>query len=370
MTFMNPLTDGNVPVAVGWYRGLIGLALISACTDAAGVLQQVDLISIAGAENSSAYSIRAVSSTPGVNFDATWSYTTDGSATATELQEGLIAAIEADAAHGRVFSRVEAVSTNQIRITWAGGRAGTLSFPANPTTDLTTATTAAGFTAYEFGEAVQIGANGTAGYAPGTGGGTIVWDLTTNNNSQAITASFTVAAPDGSISIVNVSATSSSTAALTTDAIIAAFTSAFPLGSVVETTADDVVTVTLPPGYSAVRTAFSTGTVVATLVTAVGSPLPEIGIVLRDRSCTAPLESITGPASVVGPVAGTPFNVLRASGGIEYIVPVASGTPAIGGPVYVDNAGGWHAAAAAGRTFARGMRWGSYTSTTFASIAL
>jgi hypothetical protein len=370
----NPLAPGANPLVPGFSRGMATLALITAFADASGVRQQVTTLTFAASvENAAVYSVRVLSTTPGITFDTTYTVTT-ASTDGEDLRDQILAEMQADDQLGRLVASLTTVSTTQIVMTFAMTSSSSVSAnvtdPLDPGTDITVSTVAAGWTQYLFAQAVQIGQSGITNPTI-AGGGTITWDLTTNNNSQAITASFTVQAPDGSISIVNVSATSSSTAALTTDAIIAAFTSAFPLATVAETTPDDVVTVTLPPGYSAVRTAFSTGTVVATLVTAVGSPLTEIGIV-HDDMHTAPTEAASGPTlDPVGPRPGTYVSVVRPNGGgAEYLVPLASGTPVQGAPVYVDTSGGWHAAMAAGRRIAPRLRWGApISSTSYANIA-
>lgn len=376
MTVMNPLTSGPAPVTVGMYRGVFALALLSACVDGAGVRQQVDLITTNGTvENGAAYSIRAVSSTAGVNFDTTWSFTT--AATGGEaLLDGLIAAILADPYYGRVFALVEKVSATQMRITWAGGRAGTISFPANPTTDLSNASTAAGFTQYAWGDLVAVGqssGNLSARHPLGTGGGEFAVTLATNNNSQGISFDLLVTDPLGAQTHVPFAATSAASAALTIAALVTALETALPLAAVEITTVNEEITVTMPPGYSIVRSSpIVDGTVVLTTDSEPPAALPEIGIVTHDRAHTAPVESVSGPAEATGPCAGMPFTVLRHSGGggIEYIVPLSSGSPAMGGPVYVDTDGGAHAAAAAGRTLAPRLRWGSLITTTHASIAL
>lgn len=375
MSVMSPLTNGAAPAKPGFYRGLAALALLSACADAAAVRQQVDVItSLSLVENASVYTVRIVSTRAGVTFDRSYSVTTTGT-TGAALIDLIDAALRADEDLGRLITLIEQPTTETLRLTWAMDRTGTITFTANPGTDLSVATTAAGFTQYLFGQGVQLSQSGgavTAQNPAGTGGGTLVVDLATNNTAQAISWDMTVTAPDGTVRQQAVAATSDTTAALTIAALVVALEAAFPEADVEITTADEVITVTFPPGYSPARTSpIVDGTVVLTAVTTPADPLPEIGIVHYDRQHTAPIENPTGPTEATGPRPGMAFQVVRrGAGNLEYIVPLASGSPAMGGPVYVDTSGGWHAAAAAGRTFAQGLRWGSYISTSFASIAL
>lgn len=375
MSVMSPLTNGAAPTKPGFYRGLVALALLSACADAAAIRQQVDVITaLTVVETASVYTTRIVSTRAGVTFDRSYSVTTTGT-TAAALIDLIDAALRADEDLGRLITLIEQPTTETLRLTWAMERTGTITFTANPGTDLSVATTAAGFTQYLFGQAVQLSQSGAALLARnplGTGGGTIVVDLATNNTAQAISWDMTVTAPDGTVRQQAVTATSDTTAALTIAALVVALEAAFPEADVEITTADEVITVTFPPGYSPARTSpIVDGTVVLTAVTTPAEALPEIGIVHYDRQHTAPVENPTGPTEATGPRPGMTFNVVRGPNrGIEYIVPLASGSPAMGGPVYADTSGGWHAAAAAGRTFCRGLRWGSYISTSFASIAL
>lgn len=364
---MAPLAAGTVLARAGTLsQGLIALALISACVDTSGAGQQVTTVAIGGATNSSEYSLRVTETTAGGNFIAIYSMTTDGSATQTEIRDGLIAEMVDDPALGRMITKVVAGS-NSIVLTGAGTRTFAVTFPSNPSTHLTASTVAAGFTQFAFGDAVQVNpALMSASTPAGTGGGSLGITVTTNNNSQALAFKIEITDPEGQPTVYAFAATSGASASATTDAIDTALVALLPSFATV-TKASPLTTVTMPPGYSiAVTSAVTQGTVVLTIAATAPAPLPEIGVVFDDGT-TAALETATGAQFVTGPRPGATFSVFRKSSRQRIRVRTTAALT-VGNRVYALTSRAFSDAPAAGATLLRGARVTAAISSTVAEI--
>lgn len=334
---------------------------VEAYSDGAGVQSQSSVISIANATNSSEYSIRFLSTAAGVDTDETVSYTTEGSTSQVALRDGLIAAIEASPALGYLIAGIEA-GTNEIAVTGAADRSFAVSFPANPSTHLTAATTAAGFTQYLYGRAVECYeiASILAGKAirkPSVGsGGALVLTLDVNTTAQTSTTTVLVTHADGSVETKVLTVTSSTTATATTAAILAAAQIAFPTAVSAITTADSEVTVTFPTGdqVAILSGPVNSSTLDITAATTDGSASP-LRLVVDDYS-TAPLETRGTMSQALGPVPGQAINGAAPSGSTIWEAD-GSSRALSSTRVYVDANGVLYDAAAAGRRLWVEARW-------------
>jgi len=355
MALMNPIGPGDVaPRAGRLIGGLIGLALLASYPDADAQQLQVSTVTAGGATGATAYSLRVVSTTSGVVFDRTYSVTTAGSTSAALLAEQLEGELRDDAALGALVSDISR-SSGVITITGADRRTFAVTFPVNPSTHLSVSTVAPGYQTYLYGRAVEITAAGARKPVLPTRA-TVTWDLTTNNNSQAISTRFAVVNALGVVSSRTFSATSGANAGATTTAIVAALGVTFPEASVAITVVDDVVVATLPPGYSVAQTdALTLGTVVATIAIAAPAALPQLALVHVD-GVTPAQESWTGPADVLGPIPGSPVQVWQPTGGIEMAVS-APGSVSLGAPVYCDTDGVLYDSVSPTRILLRGVTW-------------
>lgn len=329
-----------------------------------GATLQSDLISVAGAEASSLYSVRFLNTAPNrQGLFATPSYTTDSSTSATELRDGLIAAIDADGLAGSMVA-VSAVSTDQILVIWLQGQKGTISFPANPTTDLTQAsvTAALPFPIFYFGRAVQVvdsmsvqAISSEAVINPTLAGGpTIVFDLTTNNTAQSLSADILVNGV-----LYDFAATSSTTADLTLAAVATGLeTAGFAASQITTDLTGDTVTVQLPPGSTGSVANQALGTVVATWAVTAPTAYAQFALVCDGEQppCLC-VDEGQGYASAAGGVL-----TANPSGGTVWAVPFSESSVITGGPVYVettvgDNLGKLYTASSATRILWPEAKW-------------
>lgn len=201
----------RLPLSPGLGRLVKGntyAAQIESALDGEGGLAQVTTISIGGAENASLYSILVTSAELGIS--ALVSFTT-ASTSVEALRNGLIAAWNASPYAGSIAT-VSAASASIVVTGNLPGAAFTLSFPSNPTTDLTQSTgqAATAYAAYLYGRFVQplSWASSTyqlnqayIGHLAAVSGPTINLALTYATTGNATVAMF-LQGPDGNVSQV------------------------------------------------------------------------------------------------------------------------------------------------------------------------
>lgn len=316
--------------------------------DAAGVLQQSSVVTVGGAGNSATYSLRILATDNGSAFDTTYTVTTDGSGTIAELRDLLYDAMIADAALGVVVSGI-ALTTGVLTLSWAAGRSGTVTFPLNPSTHLTVATTAAGFAQYTYGRFVEVvelvgqPANLVGeGIQPITAidGGKLALTIETNTSSQTSTTVVLHSYSDGRLPVTETLAvSSSSTAALTAAAIVAAAESLWTEADVEITIAAEEVTITLPPGEElAVISVTNTSTLDISVATTAAVVVPKLALVI-DAHNVDPIPSRTGITTVTGPLPGRPVLTADPTGHSTEWAIVAPGTSLASTRVYADASG-------------------------------
>lgn len=303
--------------------------------------------------NSSAYSIRVEAA--GLEaFDL--SFTTDGSATAGELEAGLAAAWNADPiASGLAV----AVAGSDLVITGRGkGEAFgfTVSIVANPSSALalTHTQTAADATAIQLGRFVALSASNK--YGPAAGYPSVPTAATAIVTiGHAATTDYLVGIlynAIGSAKLASITFSSGANATATAAAAVAAFNSAL---SGVATAATSVVSTTITltlsflPGFSggswsALEIVSGTGTLTAGAFAAAGV-LAELGVAI-DPGDLSP-ETVGGSADALR--AGSVISVLRAGSGQSVVVADPGTSITMGAPVYVETSG-----AAAGRPYTSG----------------
>ena len=317
---------------------------------------QVTTVNVTAATNSSLYSMRVVASGTGWGFavDETVSYTSDGSATRQEIANGLTAAALANPVLGAIATA--AAGTNVLALTCTRGGAAytfTVTFPANPSTDLTqTATTAAADApTYYIGRCVQDAGSQTgpnvkieevAALTPS--------DLTytvTHGAGATYTGTFTVQDPDGIESAFSWTASAGANLAATLAAIDVALTTAVSgiTGATVDSTASPDVVVTLPLGWGSIVALTTTatgggGSPAMTAAVTEGDALP-VYYFVRDPMDQAPIRG--QPTNTIATVDGGQPRVVPIvlGGGGDWAAEVASGTTVTtGARVYVETAAG------------------------------
>jgi hypothetical protein len=343
-------------VAIGRCAGgALGLAILSSATPTVGAVSQVTDINVTGATNSSAYSILAVGSEAfGSDVSALVSYTSDGSATQTEIRNGLLAAWNAHPIAGMLGSL--ATGVNKLTFTASRGGAGytvTFTFPDNPSTDLTqTAVTAAADAAtFYMGRAVEVDAtNGQALTisAPSALNEPTITYTVTHGAGATYSGTFTVETVAGVE--VAVSWTASAGAALANTltnietAIESAMSTAGFTGAIATVASPDVV-VSFPLGYSGIVSVTSSatgggGSPAMTVALDAGDAVPEY-VLARDPQDTSPyrgqdLEALL-PTNEGLP---RPIPVVL-GGGLRWGGKVVAQTSIVrGGQVYVETASG------------------------------
>lgn len=315
--------------------------------------------------NSSAYSIRVEAA--GLEaFDL--SFTTDGSATAGELEAGLAAAWNADPiASGLAV----AVAGSDLVITGRGKGADfgfTVSIVLNPSTALaiTHTQTAADATAIQLGRFVSLSASNkygpAAGYPSVPAAATAIVTIGHAATTDYV-AGILVNGPAGA-SLYSATWSSGANAAATATAAATAFNSAL---SGVATASTGVVgsTITLTlsfrPGYaagswSALEILSGSGTLTAGAIAAEGL-LAELGVAI-DPGDLSP-EIIGGSADALR--AGSVISVLRAGSGQSVVVADPGASITMGAPVYVEtsgsNAGRPYTSGSATRVLHPSARW-------------
>lgn len=339
------MVSGNV-------LALIALSALSADIAVA----QVTTINVTAAHSSSLYEVRVIASADdswGFDVDRTVGYTSDGSATQAEIAAGIAEAVNADAILGAIVS-ADAGSVT-VPLTGRNGGAGytfTVSFPTNPSTDLTqTATTAAADApTYKIGRFCEA-ASGQSGSNPKV---QEINALTNEKLTYTVThgagatysGTFTVQDPTNVETAYSWTASAGANLAATLVNIDAALTTAVSgiTGATVDTTSPDVV-VNFPAGYNGAVSLTSTGTggggsPAMTAAVTTGSVVPAYYLV-RDPQDQAPIrgQSTTTIATVSN---GQPRVVpIVLGGGCGWTVEVASGTSVTSGAqVYVETAAG------------------------------
>ena len=341
-------------MVAGNILSLIALSALSADIAVA----QVTTINVTAAQNSTAYSVRVIASANddwGFDVDRTVSVTTDASGTQAELAVLIADAVNADAILGAVVSATAGAIT--VPLTGRNGGAGytyTVSFPVNPSTDLTqTATTAAAdaptYTIGRFCERAtgQTGANPKVQEINALTNEKLTYTVT-HGAGATYSGTFTVQDPTGIEAAFSWTASAGANLAATLAAIDVALTAATVTaipGSTVVDTASPTVVVGFPAGWNGAVSLTSTGAGGAgspamTAAVTTGSVVPSYFLV-RDPQDQAPIrgQSTTTIATVNN---GQPRPVpIVLGGGCDWTVEVASGTSfTSGAQVYVETASG------------------------------
>jgi hypothetical protein len=333
---------------------LTAALLLGALSDDIAV-PQVTTVNVTAASNSSAYSMKVVATGAGWGFavSRTVSYTSDASATQQEIADGLVAAALADAELGTIATA--AAGTNNLALTCTRGGADytfTVTFPANPATNLTqTATTAAADApTYTFGRVCElVGASGpnptvqpVAALTPST-----LTYAVTHGAGATYGGTFTVQNPDAVEQPVSWTASAGANLAATLAAIDVALTTAVSgiTGALVSDAVSPNVVVSLPLGWGSIVALTTTatggaGSPAMTATEAEGTAVPTY-LFIRDPQDQAPIrgQATNTIATVDG---GQPRVVpVVLGGGCNWAAEIASGascTP--GAQVYVETTAG------------------------------
>ena len=375
----NPLAGASPDIQFGLgrvFRAVNPRINAKSYLDAEGVKVQSTVVSVGGAGNTATYSLRLLSTTAGLPYDKTFSFTTDASGTAEELRDGLRAAILADPSTGLFLTAIN-VDTAEFTLVFAGSRTASISFPANPSTHLTGATVAPGFVQYLYGQAVEkVASPSSTPAALASSGirnpvlptlGTLVLTVDTNANSETSVSSLAHSYSDGQIGGVDVLSSASGASASATATLIGAAAEAlWPNASVV--VASPNVTVTFPAGEEVAIVVGPTNSgslAVSGVVTAAGA-VPELALIV-DAYDTAPLESRTGVTSVLGPIPGSAPLCAGQSGTTEWVV-TAPGTSFASSRVYADISGVLYDAPSVARVPFNGPKWSAILDSTQATL--
>ena len=254
-----PISDLPVVALGRCAGGALGLAITAAALSDDSAVSQVTDLNVTGATNSSAYSIRAEGSSAfGRDFTALVEYTSDGSATQTEIRDGLLAAWNAHPIAGGLGSLV--AGSNKLTFTASRGGAVytvTFTFPDNPSTDLTqtAVTSAADAPTYYMGRAVEVSGLGNGSIfadLPATPTGATITYAVTHGAGATYTGVFTALDALGVQRSVSWSASAGAALANTLANIETAIISALSTAGIVGGTASDAtspnVVVSLPLG--------------------------------------------------------------------------------------------------------------------------
>lgn len=346
----NPVAGASPDTSYGLGRpisGVMGQFVAGAYLDAAGLRQQTDTITVGGATNDGVYTLRIQSTTSGISFDESYSFTADASATIAEVRDGIVAVLRANSALGILISEIDDSVTAKFTLNGAAQRTFSLSFTANPGTDLSNASVAPGFTQYSYGQAVevvaapssipsQLSALGVQNPSLPTLG-TLVLTIDTNADAQTSTIVLSHGYSDGTLPGADtIVVTSGADTAATAAAIEAAFLLKFPASS--QQTAGSDVTITFPAGEEvSVISIANTGALAVSGVSTAAGDLPELALVI-DAGNVAP-NSTAAPTSVTGPTPGTAVSCAKSSGGnVQWVIPT-TGASVSGSKVYADTSG-------------------------------
>lgn len=361
-----PLIPVSVLAAAAVGRFIFGnkdaATLLSGVSTIEG-LPQITTVNVTGATNSSVYSIRVQTTTSqfggwGTSIDRTVSYTSDGSATQTEIRDGLKAALQDDPVIG--FVADVSVGSNTILLTGTQGGAYytfTVSFPDNPSTQLTQTATqaAADAPSWTMGRFIQAAGGATGNNPPvrpivAISALSSITYAVTHGASAVYTGRF-AAQSSASGEVINVTWTANAGAdlAATLAAIDAALTTAVITtagitGATVDTSSPNVA-VNLPAGWVSVTNVDSSasggGGSPAMTVTTSEAATPPAYYLVRDPGDRAPIRGIAN--NLIPPVDGkvAPVPIVFRGAGTVWAAEVASGTVTVeGGQVYVETAAG------------------------------
>lgn len=312
-------------------------------------------IAIAGAENSETYSAQFVVAKNGTDiFTRTVTAETDGSATQTELRDALDAAILADELlmQALVTDNPTDPGTNLLDVNFKAGWTATITFPLNPTTDLSVSTQTAAVAAPTFSYGyVYRRVSGPSGQPPGRRSegiqalaevnGPVLTYTITNDASGAYSGTISLSDPSGAASGTYPFSFSGDASAATTDAnAVAAFEALFPTATVTNPSTGSVV-ISWPVGYVAIPvTTVATGgsADLAVAVTDSGDAAPDL-LLCVDEGRTAPATSLDGsPTDVTGPNATTnPLAAQSSDKTTQWTVPYTEAV-SLGGDVWVESA--------------------------------
>lgn len=317
-------------------RGAKGRINTRARIDTEGAQGQISQINVTAATNSETYSVRV----QGTQIDRTVTAVTDGSATQTELRDALIVAIKADPLVMAYASSVVA-GTNIVLITWkAGSPIITLTFPLNPSTDLTLTNTAAvAAPQYLYGEAAEVVANAAQGPFLTSGirrpveiAGVVFGLSIVHNAADNYTAKYLI---DGGA--VDIAFTAGANAAATDLAAKAALDAALPTGTTTVIDSTGELTVSFTPGVTAsiidAGASDDAGTF-TTVIDSAAAALPTFCLVIDDYDSTP----VDPDSERLGPTIGSaPLTADKA--GVVWSTEAPDTTPSEGDPVYVETDG-------------------------------
>lgn len=318
----------------------------------------VERISIGGAENDSTYSARIQLLRGGLPWiDQTVSVLTDGSATQTELRDLLDTAIK-----GNVLLRAgldpdtpTTPGTNQLDLNVIPGVTAVITFPDNPTGDLTTSQVSAGsgFTQYLYGYVYSVGA-ALAGQPRGLRAESVAplsevtGDLLTLTITHGAGASYSIEVftdhPANGTQAKLVAFSAGADADATDANAVTALTAAYPVASgyVAEATATGTVVLRSMPGTvvttGAITASGGGGAPAMTAAVTGGGALPTLTLAVDGGNVSATPRYDGLPALVTGPDAGTYIQCADPSGlSTGWTIPT-TGAPALNGKVYVESA--------------------------------
>jgi len=348
---LTPLGESPLATPGRIAKGTPGQARHESALDTSGAVAQVTTINVTAATNSDTYTVRFVFAEFGI--DESISYTSDASATQTEVRDGLIAAAEANAALNGAISF--AAGTNTVVATSRIGGADytfVVTFTANPSTDLTqTATTAAAdFPIYYMGRAAQIAGVSSADSTQQLTcttvqalTGPIETSTITHGAGATYTASSILQAPDGTTQAFSWSASAGANLAATLvnaqTAILAALAAIGVNGGSNISSPD--VTMELPPGWVIIPVGSDAsgggGAPAISIAVTDGSAVPEYALVRDPRD----QETIRGQANNAIIADGTAIPL--SFGGADYAAEASGTAVSFGDSVYVETASGANA---------------------------
>ena len=190
-----------------------------------------------------------------LDSDRAFSFTTDASATAAELEAGLLAAWQADAILNGIGSASVASGNLVITIRDPGAPSYTFTLTANPSTALALSTSAAAAgSAYPFGRFIRVSDaasypyNQTANLLTAAAGPVLTYTIT-NDASGTYVGSVSVSDPTGTQSgTFAFSFAGDASADTTDDNAVAAFAAIFPSATITNPSTGSVV-VSFPIGF-------------------------------------------------------------------------------------------------------------------------
>lgn len=293
-----------------------GSAPVRAYSPVGGPSGPIYRISIAGAENSETYSARIIGTFYGQQvFDETESVETDASATQTELRDLLDAAIKGNNTIAQALDVEDPTDpgTNLLDINTAPGWELTITFPANPTTDLSVAVQSAAVARPEF----------LYGYVYRRVSLATAIDGIRREGIQAITE---ISGPEITIALTYAGSQTGQWAvtyrdatgdvkilsddSIATGANLAAFLAAFEAsvdgefgGDITVTATSPNVVISMPVGYEVISfSASASGGAAAAATLDTGDDAPDFVLVTADAR-TAPVGRNDGqPSTVTGPI--------------------------------------------------------------------